>query len=390
MSAYDAAVIGGGLAGCSAAIHLARQGFSVGLFESGQMPQHKVCGEFMSPGCVPLLDSLGVLDRLYECGAVDLDTIVLTVPNGSRKPLIWSTPAPGKAIGVSRYLLDSVLIDRAAALGVTVHQNTTVTDVSGALDRGFQLSARNGHGPEAYSARAVIGAFGKRSALDRVMARPFLNRSHPFVGLKNHFTGVSLPDRIELHTFPGGYCGMSEVEGGLLNVCLLVRQEVFRQHGPDIERFIAWMLTQNPQLQQRLERAQPVHDSWLSIAQVPFSSKSSIEDDVLMAGDAAGMIVPLTGDGMEMALQGGQIAAAHITAYLKGELSPEVLRRAYPQAWQAEFRRRLWLGRLLQLVMLRPPLLRPGLRVVQGMPALGRYLVKKTRNTAYTVNRIGK
>lgn len=378
ISASDVVVIGGGLAGCSAAITLAQSGHNVVLSEAKSYPNHKVCGEFMSPHCTDHLRALGVLDAVMALRPAMIDKTRITTPDGRD----WQAALPGHAIGISRYALDALLVQRAQTLGVRVLDNTTITDINGSLDRGFTLNARSGGAAQTLHARCTIAAYGKRSGLDRTLNRHFLGQKHPYVGLKNHFIGTPLPASVDLHSFAGGYCGISEIENGMTNVCLLVRQDVFQAvSGGDIAVFIAWMRQQNPALEAWLSQAHPVFERWLSISQIPFTRKTALEQDVLMTGDAAGLIAPLAGDGMEMALRGGRLAAAATAAFLTGGWSAPQLRETYPNQWRTAFSPRLRLGRLLQAVMLRPVLLSAGLRIVQQLPALGHFFIRQTRDT---------
>jgi flavin-dependent dehydrogenase len=129
-----------------------------------------------------------------------------------------------------------------------------------------------------------------------------------------------------------------------------------------------------------------VGERWLSISQVPFLRKSAVEGDILIAGDAAGLIAPLTGDGMSMALRGGQMAAAFVSRYLDGELGAGEMPEQYAREWRRAFDRRLWLGQLLQRCMFEPRLLSLGLQVLNRMPVIGRYLVDQTRDAVYLAN----
>jgi menaquinone-9 beta-reductase len=378
---FDAAVIGGGLAGCSAAITLAKQGTSVILFESKTYPHHKVCGEFLSPECVYLLEELGVLTDVYALHPKPIDTVAISSPDGT----LWEAKLPNVALGVSRFLLDDCLAKQAVKQGVIVRQGTSVMDVEGSLDETFKLNLRSNSGVEQVSVKVVIGAQGKRSTLDRTLNRAFLRQPQPFIALKSHFYGPSLPNRVELHTFMGGYCGMSEVEGRKSNVCLLVREDVFRKvcdnaQSP-IAAFIRWMQNQNPKLDKWLSHAEQIGEQWLSISQVPFVQKQVIENDILMMGDSAGLIVPLAGDGMAMALHAGILGAKHAAAFLGGRISADELRRGYETAWTNEFGARLKFGKALQSVMLHPRLLEAGLRLLNTIPPLGTFIIKHTRDT---------
>ncbi len=377
---WDAAVIGGGPAGCSAAIRMAQEGFKVILFEARDYPHDKMCGEFLSPECAGLLDALGMTARVDDLAPVSIHTTRLTSPDGA----LWEAPLPGRALGLSRRVLDAALAEQAEAAGVQVCPSTTVRGLSGSLERGFtlQTGGRGGTSAAEARARAVIAAHGKRAPLDRAMKRKFLDARQPFVAVKAHFHGPPVPGRVELHAFPGGYCGISDIEGGNQVLCFLAREQVFHPRvggGQTIDDFTAWMGAQNPRLGAWLGQAERIHARWISIAQVPFVAKPAMEGDALMAGDAAGLIVPLAGNGISMALEGGMLAAALMAQWLSGALPSEGLRQAYPAAWKARFGRRLRLGRALQPLMLEPRYAALALRLLNRLPALGRALIAGTR-----------
>src|SRR5258707_2713241 len=126
---YDVAVVGGGPAGCSAAIHLALRGARVVLFEARAYPHDKLCGEFLSPECSGLLDQLGLAPVLRGLGPALIESVCLSAPDGTT----WESRLPGPALGVTRRALDQALAQRAAALRVEVCTGTTVTSIEGSL-----------------------------------------------------------------------------------------------------------------------------------------------------------------------------------------------------------------------------------------------------------------
>lgn len=372
----EAAIVGGGLAGLSAAITLAQAGARVTLFEAKTYPYHRVCGEYLSPECGHVLAALGVGETIRALAPPAMHTAAITTPDGTT----WEGVLPPGGIGLSRYALDDLLADRARALGVEVCQGTTITAIDGNLASGYTLRARRPAGGADHAARVVLCAHGKRGALDRALSRPFLKTPQPYIGLKAHYDGPPLPGRVELHTFDGGYCGLSHIEGGRTNLCLLARTEAFQANGTDgIDGFIAWIASQNAHMRCWLDQAVRVTE-WSSIHQVPFVFKERAIREMLMVGDAAGLIAPLAGDGMGMALQGGQMAAAHTLDYLTGRVSSEAFAPGYAAAWGTRFASRLRLGRFLQACLLRPRLASGGLRVLNTLPALGRYFVTHTRD----------
>ncbi len=378
---FDTAIIGGGLAGCSAAITLAKQGLRVILVEAKTYPHHKVCGEFLSPECLYLLDELGVLSKLSTFQPTSIDRLAISSSDGT----LWEANLPASALGISRYALDDCMAKHAVSQGAVLRQESRVTSIEGNLDKTFKLTVRSDSRIEEINAKTVIGAYGKRSNLDRTLKRTFLQKPQPFIALKSHFYGPPLPLRIELHAFSGGYCGMSEIENGKTNVCLLAREEVFQkvtENATDhLSAFIEWMQTQNPRLRTWLSQSRQVDERWLSISQVPFVQKQLVENDILMAGDAAGLIAPLAGDGMAMALQAGKLAANYTTAFLTGQISTDRFRQGYAADWTKEFSTRLRLGSILQALMLRPNLLALGLRLLNTVPSLGDFFIKHTRDT---------
>ena len=378
----DVVVVGGGLAGCSAAIALARAGFSVALYEAKTYPHDKVCGEFLSPEAEYFLGRLGVLPAIERQNPARIGRARIVAPSGAQ----WTGAFRRAGFGLSRHALDATLADSARAAGVALFERSPVSDVTGSLDDGFVVRARTPEGVHEVRARAVVGAYGKRGSLDRTLRRDSLDVRTPFVGLKAHFAGPTPGDSVDLFTFPGGYCGLSEVEGRRVNVCLLVHQDVFQRqagHPAEIERFVAWMARQNPRLGDWLLHSRRISAEWLSISQVSFASKAAVERDVLMAGDTAGLIAPLAGDGMSMALHGGLMAADWLTRFLRSQVDAHAVRAGYGADWQRAFAGRLRLGRRLQAVLLRPRLLEAGLAALNLAPALGDYFVTHTRDTHF-------
>jgi hypothetical protein len=164
---------------------------------------------------------------------------------------------------------------------------------------------------------------------------------------------------------------------------MLVHLPVFQQEGGvrgnAVEKFIQWIQTQNGHLHAWFAHARKIQTDWISISQVPFVTKQVMVNDIPMVGDSAALIAPLAGDGIAVAIESGFLLANYMAEYLNGAISAEGLKYCYRSAWGRKFSARLRLGRLLQSIILKPNWISSGLRLLNVLPGMGNYLVKKTR-----------
>ncbi|MFB6247519.1 MAG: NAD(P)/FAD-dependent oxidoreductase [Salinibacter sp.] len=370
---YDAIVIGGGLAGCSAAHQLARRGWEVVLLEKDTYPRHKLCGEFLSPEAQSSLSGLNLLEEVRSAGARRLRRARLTGPNGTTA----EHGLPGTALGLSRYRLDTLLFRAARRVGVDGRPGTKATAVTGSLGDGFVVEA----GGDALSGRLVLGAYGRRSPLDRRLDRPFLGEQSPYVAFKAHYAGTSpeLPGTVEVHTAPGGYCGIGPVEEDRFNVCWIGRTDALKRAGGTAPAMLDEMRRHNPVLDDRMRDLVRVSDRFEAVSQVPLMSKSQFVDGVCMIGDSAGMIAPLCGDGMAMALDTADLVAPMAEQFLSGRRSPAAFRADYRDRWRSRYQRRLRLGRWAHAAAFRPLASTALLTACRVLPPLARWLIRSTR-----------
>jgi len=373
---YDAIVIGSGLAGGSAAHQLARRGHTVCLLERSTLPRHKLCGEFLSPEAQASFQRLDLLDAVAAEGPSSMTKTRLTAPSGAST----EHPLPGTAWGLSRYRLDSLLFRRACANGVDGRMGTHATAVQGTLADGFRVDTTEG----LLRGRLVLGAYGRRARLDRTLDRPFFRRHSPYVAFKAHYDGPGVPDAIELHSAPGGYCGVSPIEGNRATVCWIGRAEALKEAGGTPEAMLA-SLRQNPALDDRLASLTQVSDRFEAVSQVPLMPKSRFANGVCMIGDSAGMIAPLCGDGMAMALRTADLVVPRADAFLNDSLSPEAFQTRYEDAWTRQFGRRMCIGRWVHRTAFRPGAAAMLVEGCRWIPPLARWLIRNTRGSAATV-----
>ncbi len=333
----DVIVIGGGLAGLSCALILAKAGVEVVLVEKRNYPSHKVCGEYISNEVLPLLNFLGI--DPFALGAKAIKRFEFSATSGRKV----TADLPLGGFGVSRYTLDEALYKEAQRNGVKFQLREVVEEVS--YNNGsFELKMQNG---TRLKAKVVIGAFGKRSSLDRKLKRPFFARSSRYMAVKMHYKGDFEEDLVALHNFPGGYCGVSMVENEKINVCYLTTQSYFKKSG-SLRALEETFLHKNPFLKLILKSSSPVWERPLTISQIWFQPKTIVFDHILMTGDSAGLIYPLCGNGMAMAIHSGKLAAELVEAFLSGELERAEMEQLYAKIWKKKFSKRLAAGRLFQ------------------------------------------
>ncbi|HYN89246.1 MAG TPA: hypothetical protein VER55_11975, partial [Ardenticatenaceae bacterium] len=258
------------------------------------------------------------------------------------------------------------------------HEGAPVTGIAGTLADGFTLTiGASDREQQSIAARVVLGAWGKRATPDRALGRAFFQRKQPFLALKAHYHGPDTGAAVELHAFAGGYLGLSAIEGGRTNLCLLATETAFRAVGRSPDRLLEHIGRQNPVVAARLHGSERA-GNLIAVSQLAFGPKAAVERDVLMLGDAAQLIPPLAGDGMAMALQSAELAAPLVDDFLHGGAAL-TLTRAYTTDWHHEFQRRLRFARLVQPLFLRPRLLSLGLHLLRATPRLADYLIRATR-----------
>jgi flavin-dependent dehydrogenase len=372
---YDVCIVGGGLAGLALSIQLARLGRSVALFEKESYPFHKVCGEYISLECWDFLEELGL--PLSSMQLPIIKKLIVSSPNGNK--LHQRLPLGG--FGISRFFLDNELKKIALANGVAVHEDCKVDDIV-FTDETFEIQTSKG----AFTSKLCCGTFGKRSNLDVKWKRDFTyqkpNKLNNYIGVKYHIKTSFPTDTIALHNFKNGYCGISKVEGEKYCLCYLTNAAALKKHG-SIEALEKNVLYHNPHLKQIFTHSEPLYTSPLTISQISFSTKKQIENHVLLIGDAAGMITPLCGNGMSMALHGSKLAAEVIQDFLLGNITRHQMESTYIKNWKTQFLSRLRVGRFIQKTFGKVWLTNSFIAVMKKVPAITTYLIKQTHGKPF-------
>lgn len=375
-TSYDCAVIGGGLAGLALSVQLARKGARVILFEKGHYPFHKVCGEYLSLESAGFLQELGVPFEEWQLPV--MKQLVLSAPGGAR----IRSPLPMGGMGVSRYRLDSSLAAIAARSGVEIREQTRVTHVEW-CSAFFRILTNKG----AFGARVCCDASGRYSHPDvpsnpdRSPRRP--GSLHKLIAVKYHVRLDEPKDTISLHLFDGGYCGLSAIEEDKFCLCYLSRAANLRHSGNKIGEMEKEVLGRNPALKKIFSSAEFLFSAPLTISGISLRPKEQVRDHVLMAGDAAGMIAPLCGNGMSMALHASRIAGRLILDFLAQEIDRVQLETEYAARWSAAFRHRLRAGRLIQWGFDKRWISGPFIHALRPFPAIMDQIISRTHGKPF-------
>jgi flavin-dependent dehydrogenase len=348
--AFDAVVVGAGPAGSAAAAVLAERGRSVLLLEKDVFPRHKVCGEFLSADALPSLDRIGARPEIEDATSQRMTRGVLHLASGK----VFSFALPAPAIGISRFRLDDLLARRARDAGADVRFNARVLSAAPGSGDVFRVRFVHRQAEREVEARAAIGAWGRWDALDRSLERGFLARRSRFFGWNRDFRagGGFLEGEVRLYLFAGGYCGLSRVEEGAVNLAGVVSETVRSVSGGGWPAVVERARRSNPALDADLARLEPGPLGFLGTGPVFFTRKPPSENGLLMAGDAAGVIDPFSGEGQAAALASGILAADTAERLLAGELSRAGAAQAYDTEWRRRFARRFaWSSVFRRLVL---------------------------------------
>jgi menaquinone-9 beta-reductase len=330
-------ILGGGIAGLIAANVLVRKGFVCTVIEKRNYPLQRVCGEYISNEATPFLRSMDLYPSEFD--PPEINRFLLSSSTGKSETL----PLDMGGFGISRFEFDHFLFKKAQKQGVEFMLDTEVLGVDFSNQQ-FHIKTTG----RTLEAAVVLGAYGKRSRLDAHLHRNFVTRRSPFVGVKYHVKADDYPpDLISLHNFPGGYCGICSVENNKVNVCYLSHRDNFKKH-KSIDELEQHVLFSNPKLKQFLLHANHLWERPEVINEITFASKTAVENHILMIGDSAGMIAPLCGNGMAIAIHSAKLACDAVSDFLANSIGRTEMEERYESMWRQHFSRRLFVGRAVQ------------------------------------------
>jgi menaquinone-9 beta-reductase len=363
---FNLAIIGGGPAGCAAAIVAAKKGARVLLLERTRFPRNKVCGEFVSA------ESLGLLQDLL---ANDLRHLLARAPRISNSRIfldgsMLEARINPPAASIARFDLDAALWETCCVEGVETHAETIVKAIEG--NGPFRITAGN----QVFEAEVVINASGRWSSFTSTEVRAGNNQGK-WIGIKAHFYETSIAPSTDLYFFDGGYCGVQPVStatngsGARINACTMVRA--------DVANTLSEVLHLHPALRERSRTWKPAMEA-VSTSPLVFHKPEPVQNTMLQVGDAAAFVDPFVGDGISLALRSGALAAESLQCFFRGECSLQQAAELYSDAYKKRLGRVFKVSSMLRGWLRWPrPIRRPMFSFITRAEFISRQMVRLTR-----------
>lgn len=311
---HNLVIIGGGPAGSTAAIQLAKAGVPVCLLERKQGSHDKVCGEFINHEAAHLLSELGV--DLTALGAQPITRLGIHCGN---KRILCELPKP--AWSLSRRVLDAHLLKKAMHAGAIVETGITVKELHRTA-QGWDMLCSTHHSlshqreMQTIQSRSVFLATGKYD-LHNWQRQVKNSANYEFIGLKMHLElqpeqQAQLRKTVEIYFYNGGYAGLEPIENNKANLCFLIRRDVYKACGGNWSCVAQWLGNTSRHFKERLADARAIWSKPLAISAVPYGythSPAAAVPDLFRIGDQTAVIHSLAGVGISMALYSGKLAA---------------------------------------------------------------------------------
>ena len=339
---YDCIVVGGGPGGSTAAAILSKKGKRVLLLEKEKFPRDKTCGDAISGKSLAVLEELGLVGAVEKADHGEISGVLFSSPNGTVAsiPFGKSREHIGKGYTCRRQVYDNLLFQNAKK-GCDVMEGMAATALVKENGKTAGVKAKGMDGKEyEFRGKMVIGADSVNSMVAREIRGADVDPAHTCVAYRAYYSGIGgMAGCLEIHfvkSIMPGYFWIFPLENGIANVGVGMMMEDMKKHGTDLGKAMEDITLNNPLFKERFANAKMV--SPLKAWQLPFGSKKRKvhSENVLLVGDAAGLVDPFSGEGIGNAMLSGKIAAeVAYEALVAGDTSELFLARYEERLWNA-------------------------------------------------------
>ncbi|TNE81215.1 MAG: geranylgeranyl reductase family protein [Bacteroidetes bacterium] len=330
---YDIAILGAGPAGASAALCLSGQGYSVVLLDKHRFPRDKTCGDAMSPDVINQLSKIrpSLLERFNTNEHRQrMIGVKAFAPNGSVLEINTLKSSNRDGCVISREEFDNVLIEEVKTCqDILLLEETEIKEVNRIPD-GYSLK-----GPSTdIACKMLIACDGINSFVARKFANHKLDRKHHCGALRIYYEGVEFESRekIELHFIEDvlpGYLWIFPMANNKANVGIGMLSEYVSKKKVNLKEVLERVIKEHPTISPRFAHAKPLET--VKGMGIPLGSKKVqlSSDHLLIAGDAASLVDPLTGEGIGNAIRSGRFAAQYAAQAIKDQKYSAEYLKAY-------------------------------------------------------------
>ncbi|HWY10122.1 MAG TPA: NAD(P)/FAD-dependent oxidoreductase [Bacteroidia bacterium] len=370
---YDVAIIGGGISGLAFAIDMKKRGYNIIVIEKGSYPRHKVCGEYISMESHQYLQS--ICPAIEKLSLPRINNFKLT-STGKHE---FNTPLKLGGFGISRYLLENLLFEEAKTLGVVFILNNKALDIHfNTGSESYSIKTKT----ETVNADLVCNSSGRKSNLE-VKEKIEDMAGTNYVGVKYHVKLSRDPSAIEIHNFPGGYCGISNIEENRSCLCYIVNSKNLRSVQNSIPELEKVFLYKNGNLKKIFTQAEFIYKEPITISGINFLIKKPVNRNVFFLGDAAGSMAPISGNGMSMGFRSASVLAQHMDQYFSKTITREQLTVYYEMFWEKQFSERIKLSRHFQKLSEYSFLTKGTIKLFNLFPRLAQGVIKQTHGNPF-------
>lgn len=377
---FEIGIIGGGPAGSTAAAFLAEYGFNVCLFEKKNFPRETLCGEFLSLEVSSFLKQMNLYNEFISLQPNKIRSFRFFNDSGKS---IYSK-LNFYAFGLSRSLFDNLLLCNVKRKGVFVYQPAEVIKIVPTKNYVSLVIKNDDQNLINIKVNYLIAAYGKQNPLDNYLSRNFISYRSKLNGIKFHLDKSELKnfaeEEIQIYLGDDIYCGVNKVENNKVTFCFL--EDRNKEQPPPRKQLVELKKKNSAFKELFMENDEHIFDQLpvYGTGNIYFGKKNLIEEGVFMIGDAAGVIAPLAGDGIGIAMESGKLIAGLFDQKRKENFSDAKLKFQFVKKWNKLFSKRMKTAMHIQNFILNDSKRNAAFLIAGYLPKLLPYLIKATRS----------